>query len=373
MGGLERCIARLANGLDRNKFQPYIICLGSNGTAAEWITVGDVDNDLRVIRSLATVLREKQIDIVHSHNWGTLVETSLARQWAGTPVHVHAERGMELEALQASKWKRWLRGRAMRWALQRSNYVIAVAEAVRKHVIERCGKLNCPVHVIPNGVDTPPIDPNGPTVDDIRRLYKIPTDALIVGSVGRLVPVKDFGLAIAAIARLVHEKHDVHLLLVGDGPERLSLEKKATSENISNHVHFAGQRNDVGNWLTAMDIYVNCSLNEGMSQSVLEAMAVGLPLVVTDVGDNAALAGNEFPSSCVVPPSNTELLSEAMRYFLADPSKRQECSSLAISRHADSFSLSQMMDKYESLYEGLMMSVSVANISSRQCHTESRS
>ncbi len=361
-GGLERCVARLVNELDRRQFAPSIIVLGYNGTAARWIDRDDVPiielqkkpgNDLGVVRRLARTLRSLSVDIVHSHNWGTLVETLLARKLAGTPVHVHAERGMELDALHTAAWKRKLRGRATRWALERTDCVVAVAEEVRGQVLRRCGGLTKEVLVVPNGVTRPAVDPAGPTNDDIRRQYHIGPAATIIGSVGRLVPVKDFQLAVAAVSRLRHRGRDVHLLLVGQGPELEPLTAQADALGVADRVHFAGERDDVGNWLAAMDVYVNCSLNEGMSQSVLEAMGAGLPLVVTDVGDSALLLGDPPTIGRVVRSGDCDALADALDELIVDDEQRRRLGAQALVRHQQEYSLEIMVERYESLYEEL--------------------
>jgi len=363
MGGLERCVARLANGLDRDHFEPTIICLQDNGTAAQWLEVDDVDiielhkkpgNDPGVVRRLASALKTNKIDIVHSHNWGTLVETTLARWFARTPIHVHAERGMELDAMRASSWKQRLRGRATRWAFERTDHLIAVAEAVRQQMLKRCGRLKKPIQVVPNGVDVPAIDPEGPSIEEIRNQLKIPPQAVIVGSVGRLVPVKDFPSAIDAIARIRDEKLDVHLLLVGDGPELENLSRHAAQQHLTDRVHLVGRRNDVGNWLAAMDIYLNCSLNEGMSQSILEAMAAGVPPVVTDVGDNAALIGDVNTQDCIVRSGNADQLASALSKLVLDGELRGKLGTQAKRRHVSHYTVEKMISNYETMYNNLL-------------------
>lgn len=94
---------------------------------------------------------------------------------------------------------------------------------------------------------------------------------------------------------------DIHLLIIGEGPERDALQGQIQSQAVENYVHMVGERADIGAWLATADIYLNSSLYEGMSQAVLEAMAAGLPLVVTEVGDNAVLVGSEQPCGYVVP------------------------------------------------------------------------
>ena len=164
MAGLERCIARLVNHLDDSRFSPIIVCLDRNGDAAAWLTRDDVPivelhkragNDLPAIRRLAGALRRYEVDVVHSHNWGTLLETVLARRWARVPVHVHAEHGLAFGDQAISAWRRRLRRQVARWALRRVDAVVAVAEQVRQRLTARFGYPAENVRVIGNGVDPP--------------------------------------------------------------------------------------------------------------------------------------------------------------------------------------------------------------------------
>ena len=298
VGGLERCVAHFANHLDRAQFRPIVICLSRSGTAAQWIVDDDVQiiemrkrpgNDVGVVRRLARTLRERHVDVVHSHNWGTLLETVLARRWARIPVHVHAERGTLLGSLQVRGLRSRLRAMAARWAMNRADCVVTVAEAVRQKLLQRCGRLRTPVRLIPNGVEVPAVTGPEAAPSKLRESLGISAEATVLGSVGRLVPVKDFGTAIDALSELRHQQRAIHFVLVGDGPEREALAVRARERGVEDRVHLVGQRQDVGNWLAMMDVYLNVSQSEGMSQSILEAMAVGLPMVVTDVGDNAVL------------------------------------------------------------------------------------
>ncbi len=359
VGGLERCIARLANHLDRERFLPFIICLGKNSDAADWIRYDDVKiielnkqpgNDPRVIGKFARQLRKHKIQVVHSHNWGTLLETSLARRLAGVPCHVHAERGMELADLQLRGLRPRLRGMAMRWALNRADAVVAVAQAVREHMLRRCGPLRNEIQVIPNGVDVPELTVTSPARETLRSAWNIPDDAFVFGSVGRLAPVKDFGMAIDAIGRLAAQGLPAHFVLVGSGPEGQRLAQQVAEANLDAYVHFVGPQVDVAAWLAVMDAYVNVSLNEGMSQSVLEAMAFGLPVLVTDVGDSQLIVGGEPACGVVVQPGSLDSVTKGFVQLRTDAAWCHELRERALHRFAERYRISTMVETYEDLY-----------------------
>lgn len=360
-GGIERHVAKLASRLDRRRFQPVIICLERSGAAAQWIETDDVPiielnkkprNDLGLVFRLARTLRTERLDVVHSHNWGTLLETALARRWAGTPVHVHAERGTVLGQVEPRGPRMRLRKLAMAWAVKRATAVVSNAEAVARRAALAAGIALERVQVIPNGLD-PPRMPAEQDIKDWRGRFSIPDDALLVGSVGRLAAVKNFGDAVKAVARLRGTGPQVHLLLVGDGPERAALERLARELDIWQRVHFAGWRQDVAAALAAMDVYVNCSVSEGMSQSVVEAMAMGLPLVVTDVGDSALLVGGDCACGLIVAPGDPVSLAGAIEKLVDVPALRQVFRESARARFAERYSFDRMLSSYESLYTQL--------------------
>ena len=358
MGGAERCVARLLNGLDRRRYIPSLICLQRSGTAEGWIHSGDVEifalnkglgNDPRVVPRLARLLHTLGTDIVHSTNWGTLVETSLARRWAGVRAHVHAERGLQYEWRRKTAVRqvarRWLAG----WAFRSVDQLVVPAHTIRDDLMRRYGQKAGRVEVIPNGVDAPV----QPAVDRdrfrVRGSLDIADNALVIGSVGRLVAVKDFRTAIRATAELRTANVDVHLILVGDGPERHQLLQLGHELKIGRHVHFLGRRDDVTACVTAMDVYVNTSLSEGMSQGILEAMAVGLPLVVTDVGDNARIAASDPCCGTVIPPGNYLALAHAV-LSLTDSSLHSLYRENARRKYARDYTASAMQARYQELY-----------------------
>lgn len=361
IGGIERSVARLASRLDRRRFQPLVVCLNRSGQAAKWIETDDVPvielhkrpaNDLGVVFRLARVLREQRVDIVHSHNWGTLVETSIARRWARVPVHVHAERGTVLGEIKIQGLRGRVRAAAMRWAVGRSSALISNAVAVGRRAAHFSGVPIERIQIIPNGLDAP-LPVSQAESNELRKTLPIPAGAILAGSVGRLVDVKNYSCAVNSIAHIAAHGYDVHLVLVGDGPERTKLENEARALGVMARVHFAGWHEDVTRWLAAMDIYVNCSKSEGLSQSLVEAMANGLPLVVTDVGDNALLADGDRGCGLVVPPQDAAALGGAIERLAGAPELRNEFRQNALVRFAERYSIDRMISNYEALYRDL--------------------
>jgi sugar transferase (PEP-CTERM/EpsH1 system associated) len=363
MGGLERCAANLLNELDRELFTPTLICLSRMGDAAQWIHAQDVEvveldkragNDPSVVWRLARALRERQIDLVHSHNWGTLVETALARRWAGAKTHVHAEHGLELADLKLRRWKLFARRAAMRWALNRTDAVVVVAPSVREKLIERSGIRADKVSVVANGVELSGLEHADERAKKLRTSLGLEADDVLIGSVGRLAPVKNFRAAIDAIVELRRRQHPVHLAIVGDGPESDNLQAHVKSIDGEAFIHLVGQQADVAAWYAAMDIYVNSSVSEGMNLAILEAMAAGVPVVATDVGANRLLVATEPACGQVVPANQTSILADAIESLLAAPARRKIMSNAAREKHRCHYSTLAMTRRYADLYQQLV-------------------
>ena len=361
VGGVERCVAHLANHLDRSRFQPLIISLTRSGDAADWIDRDDVrileinkrsGNDPAAVVRLAKLLREQNVDVVHSHNWGTLIETSVARRWGRVPCHVHTEHGQGLhEGIGSLKGR--LRRVATRWAFNRADAVVVCAESVRPLVRARSGFPESRIRFLPNGVEDPLERPKNVQPADLRQQLGISEEALVVGSVGRMVDVKDFPAAVAAISLLQRERVPVHLVLVGDGPNLKPLQTHIRDLGLTHRVHLAGWHANVEDWLRLFDVYVNCSRSEAMSMGILEAMAAHLPIVATDVGDNRSLVtGSDESCGRVVQAGSPKDLASGIKGMLSTSSCREQWSQQARQRYETTFSIAQMVERHQSLYEG---------------------
>lgn len=342
-GGIERSVTRIIGGLDRKQFLPFVICLDRSGPAVAWLAE-DVPvieikkqsgNDISAIIRLRSVLREYQIDIVQSHNWGTLIETMIARKMAGVQAHVHAERGTVLGSVSSNGWRHRLRAIAMKVALTTVDRVMSNAHAVAKRVEERSGYSANQIAIVPNGVRGYSTTKKNHWRKGICKSLGIGESSLVLGSVGRLDDVKGFDVLIDAMPLILQAaKQQIHLILVGGGKQRQTLEKISREKQIGRYVHFVGHQEDVEPWLLAFDIYVNSSRSEGMSQSIVEAMSVGLPIVATDVGDaKQMLSSDNLICGIVCEPEQPHALAHAIVKFSNNHLLRDECGNAAMISH----------------------------------------
>lgn len=354
-GGLERCVAHLVNGLDSAKFVPSVISFRMLTEVPDWIDRDDVTisslqkkrgNDIGLIYRLVRMFRRDKIDLAQSHNWATLVETSLACRIAGV-VHVHAEHSQQERFSNSSRGsRRWLHGVARRAAFKRCAAVVACAHSVRQGIESEWGFPASRVACIANGVGRP----SQAGLLDLRKDLGIPSTAFVVGSVGRLFALKGFDVLIHAAKRLVQEGIDVHVVLIGDGPEESRIRQLTDELAMQNNVHLTGYRKEIGDWLSVMNIYANASHTEAMSMSILEAMSMGLPVVATDVGDSRVLLESDEVCGTVVPAGDPTAMASALKQYILDPLLQQQHGEIATRKYSERYTLDTMVSNYQSLY-----------------------
>jgi glycosyltransferase involved in cell wall biosynthesis len=235
-------------------------------------------------------------------------------------------------------------------ASRRTNVTVAVSEALRELLVRRRIAPANRIEVIRNGVDTELHAPHADT-GAVRRELGIDPSTPIIGSIGRLEPIKGYDVAVRAFASLLRRWQGLKpaLILAGEGSERAAVEALISELGIGDAVHVLGWRNDVVDLLSCYDLFTMSSRSEGTSVSLLESMSSGLCPVVTAVGGNSAVLGPELAHR-LVPSEDPEGLARAWEDALLDADKRRRDSDAARRRVQDRFSLDTMVDAYQSLY-----------------------
>lgn len=269
------------------------------GLAVTFAEAPKVRGFLATRRSQKAWLEAQDADLVLTYNWGAIETVAAARQ-LGLPL-VHHEDGFGPE--EASK--RLLRRSCMRRWLLRSVPVI-VPSVVLQEIAQREWRLRQVLHLV-NGVD-------------LQRfaVREHEPDKIVIGTVGGLRPEKDHHNLLRAVATM---SADVSVCLVGSGALEASLRSLAEELGIASRVHFAGQTSDPSQSYRGFTLFVLSSRTEQMPIAMLEAMATGLPVVATDVGDVRRILPAD--QGCVVPREDPRALAAAMTRLLADAEQRQ--------------------------------------------------
>jgi glycosyltransferase involved in cell wall biosynthesis len=204
---------------------------------------------------------------------------------------------------------------------------------------------------IPNGVDTEKFRPRNPGETKVLPAGW-PNGGPVVISVGRLVSVKGFDVLFEAWATVLRQHPRARLVIAGDGPLRASLLDQAAALGIADQVTLLGPREDVPELLRAADVYVSSSRSEGMSNSILEALAAGLPVVATRAGAEDDII-DDGVTGVLIPSGNPAAIAEALTALLNDPLRRRELAEEARARVLRDFQVSAVVDRYLQLYQEL--------------------
>jgi sugar transferase (PEP-CTERM/EpsH1 system associated) len=359
LGGTERGVLKIMEGLDPSLFDQRICAIrGAASELAEHPTIsgrlsmaaepGNSGFQFLTFR-LASIFRKYRPHIVHSRNWGG-IEAVAAGRLAGVPIVVHSEHGYELDMMSGLP----LRRRLMRRGLYAMCDALFTVSRELKDYHCRQGWVSAQrIHVIPNGVNTNLFAPNSELRHRLREQFRFRPDSVVLGTVGRLVPIKAHGTLLRAAERLLELGMDVQVLLVGGGPELDRLRDYTfRSPMLKDHVTFVGSSLIVHELYQAMDVFVLPSIREGMSNTLLEAMASGLPCVATDVGSNGELVA-DGRWGFLFTPEDVAGLAQRLEQLVRQAELRATFAGAARQCSVAFYSLDRMISAYTDLYCGL--------------------
>jgi glycosyltransferase involved in cell wall biosynthesis len=403
---LERVVLNLARGLDRNRWRVLVICLQGSGPFAielEQLGIkvialnGQPGMSWSLVRRLTNVLRQEKVDLIHTHNPAPHFHGLLAALLAGVRVRVHTKHGRNYP----NDRKKVLLNRVLSWF---TDIIVPVGDAAGQ-VALKVEKVNPQkVRRIWNGIDTRQYVPrettdHGLQTADCRQqttdqdsglksqpsasasfplglqssVFSLQSSAPVIGTVARLSPEKDQKTMLQAFKLVLdgwqssvlslqssvteHCKlttdHSPRLVVIGDGPCMSELRNEANRLGIAGQVDFLGMRSDIPSLLPHFSLFTLSSVTEGISMTILEAMACGVPIVATDVGGNREVVQ---PPCCglIVPARDPQALAGAYLELLRDPDRRAKMGAAARQRVVEHFSLEKMCMDYRQLYEELL-------------------
>lgn len=270
---------------------------------------------LHTIFELARALKKNSISLLCTHGYKANVLGWAASRLAGCPQIAFA-RGWTGE-----NWRIKLYERLDRLILRWTDWVVCVSRPLTVE-LERKRLRRTPPQFIPNCALLPFQNLSGP-LDRLafRQTLGLPADRFCVCAIGRLSPEKGHRYLLQAVPNLLSRIPELTILLLGEGRERMELERQANELGIKEHVFFAGFKTDVRPWIQASDLLVNPSLTEGTPNVVLEAMALGTPVIATNVGGVPDLV-EHLQSGLLVPPGDSNLLVAAIHALHANPADR---------------------------------------------------
>jgi len=336
---VARIVATIAQGIDHDKYVLHAWFLEGDGPLADELRESGMPvrvvpwsrniRDPKGVWRFASALRQTRVSIVHQHTGGRLASW-LARRLTGAPLvyHLHT---------------RVLEGRGVaprRIKPPRADAIIAVSEAVARFV------EGARPHVVHAGVPVPKIG---------ERRRRQPPDAtdMVIGIACRLVPVKGLTYLLRAIALLRAEFPAVRLELAGGGPEWGAIEAEAVSLGIRDRVNLVGWHKKLEPLMAGWDIFVLPSLDEGCGVALLEAMAMGLPVVASAVGGLPEVV-EEGQSGYLVPPADPQALAKSLRVLLRDPALRCAMGGAGRERVRRHFSADAMTAAVTAIYDEIL-------------------
>jgi sugar transferase (PEP-CTERM/EpsH1 system associated) len=361
VGGLENGVVNLVNRLPAERFRHAIVALTEVTDFRHRITRDDVryislhkspGHGMRQWPALVRTFRELRPDIVHTRNLAPL-EAMVPAWLAGVAARVHGEHGWDVGDLDGSNARNRLTRRLYRPFVTR---YVALSRHIQDYLQSSIGVRSDAIAQIYNGVDTARYSRTvGMRAPIMGSPFNEP-GAWLIGTVGRLAAVKNqAGLicAAAAASRASSAARErLRLVIVGDGPLMGELKELARAEGVGDHTWFAGSRDDVAQVLAGLDAFALPSLAEGISNTLLEAMATGLPVIATQVGGNSELVTHDV-SGMLVPSGDTAALTGALLGYLTDPVLARRHGVAARATVEARYSLERMVADYAALYESV--------------------
>jgi len=302
---------------------------------------------------LWTIIRDMKPTIVHTRNLPTL-EMAAVAALARVPYRIHGEHGRDIHDAYGTSRKFLIFRKILDVAV---HHYVSVSQDLELWLQKRVTIATKKVTQIYNGVDTQLFHSKTQTGREVLPNGFASSDQVVIGTVGRLQYVKDQATLIRGIAALVKVAPEigdkVRVVIVGDGPLKIELEQLIRESHLTHMVWMAGARTDIPRLLQSMDIFVLPSEAEGISNTILEAMATGLPVIATRVGGNAELV-LEGKTGWLVPAKDPHALALALLAYLQDR-KTMWSHGEAGRKHVEKeFSMQAMVEHYLQVYDGLV-------------------
>lgn len=355
-GGAEKQILSFCQKISKGKFEVIVGCISKPDrllNAINQFNIKTVCFGIRRIYSLRGIiegikfsyfLKKERIDIIMTYHFGADIWGGIFASLARVPVIISNRR-------DAGFWRKTSHIMAYRLTNRFVRKIITVSKAVNEMLIREENVPPQSIELIHNGIDlerfSSPVDKTSK-----KRELGIAQDALVIGCVGNVRPVKGHSYLIDAAHSVVSTFPNAHFLMIGEYQANGWIEDKLNNLQLKDKVQLLGMRNDVSEILSACDICVLPSLSEGLSNALLEYMAAGKPIVATDAGGNAELI-QHMVSGLLTKKADSKDLADKIIMLLENANLREKLSRQAKEDAKDKFPIEKMIKKYEKLFEEL--------------------
>jgi glycosyltransferase involved in cell wall biosynthesis len=325
-GGAERQLIVLAKGLQQRGHKVVVVPFYSGGSLEQELVDSNIPirslykkgrwDMWAILRRLPEVIQQERPHVVHSYHGTPNLMSLVLKLFRLPPKVIWGIRSSNMDWIHYD-WVVAPLAKMIAWLSRFADAHIANSRAGLSHHVAIGYPVKKMVH-IPNGVDTNRFCPDYSARLRIREEWGISMDDRLVGLVARLDPVKGHAVFLEAASRLAAKNPCVKFVCVGDGPAayRTELHRRAQRLGLENRLKWAGDRTDMPAVQNALDLAVNSSLSEGVSNAISEAMACGVPCVVSDVGDSAWVVAS---TGRIVPPNDPQALADAMGQMVTVP------------------------------------------------------
>ncbi|MDO6709180.1 TIGR03088 family PEP-CTERM/XrtA system glycosyltransferase [Aliiglaciecola sp. 2_MG-2023] len=359
-GGLENGVVNLINRLDSKQYQHTIVTLKGNSEVfcqrietqnVQFFDLAKKDgNDISIFFKLRKLLKKLNPDILHTRNTAT-IENQLVGWWCRVPYRIHGEHGWDVNDMHGQNKKYQMLRRFMKTYIHK--YVALSTEAF-DYLRDTIGVYTDDIRHICNGVDVDKFTPQNSDLSLFPEHFAT-ENMLVFGTVGRLAEVKNQPFLLEAFIALVGQfpehKERLRLVIVGDGVLMEKMLARTQQADLSSQVWFAGNRSDVAQLMNCMDVFVLPSLAEGISNTILEASASGLPVIATNVGGNPELIAADLKKSHLVEVNDINALVSAMSQYVSSPELKHKNGLIVRNHCVANFSIDTMVGKYNELYQ----------------------
>ena len=352
-GGLENGVVNIINGLDDDRFESILCCIRHKGELVERINKPIKIHALNhykgitysSIKHLRNIIQTDGIDVIHTRNYEAYTFGFFAGKALSGRRLVHSEHGRDYPFNKVKMYLQYVLSLF-------TDDIITVSGDLKENMVRYLHINKNRINVIINGVDTNKFTPRKPDANLLRE-FGISENDIVIGTVGRLVEVKNFPELINTFKRLRQQHNNVRLMIVGDGPlmeDFLDLRRKLALEES---VILTGRRNDIPELLRVFDVYALTSWNEGISNTLLEAMSTGLPIVASEVGGNVEII-HHGKVGYLYPSGNQKKLLESLESLIEENDTLDTFSKNARAHVINNYSMEAMLNNYSIQYSQVM-------------------